>query len=208
MTDLPYKLSIDPIIYSYKSFIEPSICHHIIDVAKDKMKKAEVSGDKKGFISLGRTNKNCWIPHEYDQIFKNLSLSISNLLKQEISTAENFQIIHYSKGQEYKPHFDSWLIDGSEKSSRVLKYGGPRIYTALCYLNNIEEGGETIFPKVPLEIKPEEGKLIIFKNTIGKTNNRDKRSLHGSLPVVKGSKWAFNLWFREQNRRELFDYTI
>ena len=197
--DGPELISKDPLIHEFKSFINIAICRHIIDVAKDNMKRAKVCGEKQGFISKNRNNSHCWIPLTQDKIFKDLSSRIAIFLKKEISTAENFQIIHYSQGEEYKPHFDAWLVDGSDKSRRVLKKGGQRIYTALCYLNNVEEGGITFFPEVPLKIQPEKGKLIIFKNTIGDTHIRDTRSLHGSLPVLKGEKWAFNLWFREKD---------
>jgi len=84
----------DPLIYEFKSFINISICQHIINVAKDKMKRAKVIGEKQGFISKNRTNSYCWIPLEHNTIFKDLSSRIAIFLNKEISSAENFQIIH------------------------------------------------------------------------------------------------------------------
>ena len=194
--------------YEFKSFLDIKVCDHIVNVAKDKMKPALVCGEKEVVIHSARTNSSCFIPHQYDEIFEKVSFTISKLLNRDLSTAEDFQIIHYTKDQEYKPHFDAFAMDGSELSRTNTKYGGQRTFTALCYLNNVEKGGGTIFPEIPLEIKPERGKLIIFKNTIYGNNTIDSKALHGGLPVIKGQKWAFNLWFREQDRREFYNYKI
>ena len=35
-----------------------------------------------------------------------------------------------------------------------MKYGGQRLWTALCYLNDVEEGGETRFTKLNIAVKP------------------------------------------------------
>lgn len=40
--------------------------------------------------------------------------------------------------------------------------GEHRAVSALVYLNDVEEGGETVFPEFDLWIKPEIGKLVIF----------------------------------------------
>ena len=205
---LDKRVSKRPLIYELKSFLDIKSCAHIVNVAKDKMKLALVSGEKEGVLHSARTNRSCFIPHRYDEIFEKISFTISKLLNRDLSTAEDFQIIHYTKDQEYKPHFDAFSMDGSELSRTNTKFGGQRIITALCYLNNVEKGGSTIFPAIPLAIKPERGKLILFKNTIDGKNTRDTKALHGGSPVIKGQKWASNIWFREQDRRAFYNYKI
>ena len=34
--------------------------------------------------------------------------------------------------------------------------------TAICYLNDVAEGGETIFPKLDISVKPKMGSLSIL----------------------------------------------
>ena len=54
-----------------------------------------------------------------------------------------------------------------------------------------------LFIKKNLNIKPSKGSVVVFKNCIGNTNKKDVDSIHAALPVIKGEKWVFNLWFRE-----------
>ena len=44
----------------------------------------------------------------------------------------------------------------------------------------------------------EQGKLLFFSNVEQNTHVLHQDSLHGGAPVIKGEKWAFNLWFRER----------
>ena len=50
------------------------------------------------------------------------------------------------------------------------------------------------------KVFPETGKIVVFHNCIEDTNEPHPDSLHGACPVLKGEKWAFNLWFREKSR--------
>ena len=196
----------EPFIYSIDNFITDEECKHIIEISKDKIIPSLVSGEKEGIISTGRTSKNCWIDHNHDEIVKNISQKIAKQVNMPLENAESLQVIYYDKNQEYKQHYDGWLYDDSEKSKRNMKFGGQRILTALVYLNKIEEGGGTRFTRLNKDIYPEKGKLLIFSNVYKNTNLRHELSEHAGLPVIEGEKWAFNLWFREENRKTIYDY--
>ena len=67
------------------------------------------------------------------------------------------------------------------------------------YLNDVEDGGSTIFPKLDLEVEAKPGRMVIFHNLADHTLvdfTRHPKSLHGGSPVWGGQKWAANLWFR------------
>ena len=118
-----------------------------------------------------------------------------------IENAESFQVIYYDVSQEYKQHYDSWLFDGSEKSKRNMKYGGQRMKTVLVYLNNVQKGRGTRFTKLNIEVTTEKGKLLVFDNVYTGTHTRLELSEHAGMPVIECEKWAFNLWFREESRK-------
>tara|TARA_Y100000389_G_scaffold203674_1_gene252970 strand:- start:434 stop:2377 length:1944 start_codon:yes stop_codon:yes gene_type:complete len=170
------------------------------------MKQALVAGKKKGYVSDGRTGKNHWIKHNYDETTLRIAQLLADEVGYPIENAEAFQVIHYDENEQYKQHFDGWLFDGSENSKRNMKYGGQRMKTCLVYLNDVQSGGGTKFTKLNLEVNSEKGKLLVFDNVHSNTNNRHELSEHAGMPVIEGEKWAFNLWFREESRCKICKY--
>ena len=134
---------------------------------------------------------------------------ISKYVNIPLKNAESFQIIYYNLNGEYRPHYDSWLHDGSIRSTNSMKFGGQRMITALCYLNNVPSGGNTFFSKLNINVKPRLGRILLFNNVYKNTNIQHPLSKHASCPVEKGEKWAFNLWFREYDMmRIIYNPTI
>ena len=196
----------DPCVFTIKNFISNAECEHMINISKNQIIPALVSGEKEGFISKGRSGQNCWINHDHDSITRDIAERISKLIAIPIENAEAFQIIYYDVEQEYRQHYDGWLLDGGEKSRRNMKYGGQRVKTALVYLNNVTKGGGTKFTKLNKEVNAEMGKLLVFNNVYEGSSERHELSEHAGMPVIEGEKWAFNLWFREQTRKVLYKY--
>jgi prolyl 4-hydroxylase len=103
------------------------------------------------------------------------------------------QILRYRKGQEYRPHFDSFP-DGAGGAVHTAR-GGQRVNTVLVYLQSPEAGGGTAFPACGLTVCPQPGSAVIFRNVDG-TGRRDPASLHAGLPVVHGEKVVMTYWQR------------
>jgi len=194
----------NPLIFAIDNYLSADECKHFIELSSDKLKRAVVSGSKKGDISNGRTGQNHWIEHNLTEITSTVGKRIEECVEQPLKNAEKYQVIYYNKNQEYRRHYDSWEHDYSEKTLRCIRYGGARLYTALCYLNDVEEGGGTNFPKLDITVKAKKGRLLVFQNTYNGTHNRHIQSEHAGMPVIKGEKWAFNLWFRECPRTMLY----
>lgn len=200
----------DPQVLVKENFISSEDCDHFVSICKDRLKEALVSNNQKGMVSAGRSGKNCWLNHDHDSVTKKVAERIAKIVDIPLSHAEIFQVIYYDPTQEYRAHYDGWLHNNSEKSNRCMKYGGQRLVTALCYLNDVEEGGCTGFPRLNIEVPPQKGKLLIFHNVkegSGKETGRSERhplSEHAGRPVIKGHKWAFNLWFRETPKTVLY----
>ena len=178
----------------------------MINTFRDKLNDALVSGDKAGQVSQGRTAKNCWVEHDYDETVKKIAKKISDLVGIPLNQAEKLQMIYYDKNGEYRQHYDGWLFDGSERARRNMKVGGQRLKTALVYLNTVPKGGGTKFTKLDLEVSAEKGKLLVFDNVYKDSLIRHELSEHAGMPVIEGEKWAFNFWFRHLDIREAFDY--
>ena len=72
-----------------------------------------------------------------------------------------------------------------------------RLMTALIYLNDDYEGGETEFVRTGLKIKGKTGDVILFRND-GDDTGPNPNSEHAGLPVTKGAKYLATRWIREE----------
>ena len=64
-------------------------------------------------------------------------------------------------GEFYQNHYDAYEHD-TISGDKKMKDGGNRVITALVYLNEPEEGGETDLVNLGLKIYPATGKLLVF----------------------------------------------
>jgi len=172
-----FKVYDDPLIQVIDNLLSTEDCQHIIELAKPHMKEAVVSG--------------------VDVISKIVD-RISDTVGVPRSHAESLQVIYYGVTQQYKPHFDAYDLT-TEVGKRCTAKGGQRLVTALLYLNDVEGGGGTTFPKAGCNVAARPGRAVIFHNCYDGTNVRHPSSLHGGMPVEKGEKWACNLWYRENS---------
>jgi hypothetical protein len=91
------------------------------------------------------------------------------------SNMEHLQLLHYSTDEGfYKPHADSGP-------------GMQRIFSAVLYLNDVEDGGETYFNSFDVSVSPKAGRLTIFPaNFMYKHEARTPKS---------NDKFALVTWF-------------
>jgi prolyl 4-hydroxylase len=194
------QMSDDPLVQVIDDFVTETERHHIIRLTADKLDTALVSAVGASKTSDGRTGSVAWVKHDQTPIVRGLVKRVSNLVGIPVRHAESLQVVHYGETQEYKPHFDAYDMN-TEKGKQRTERGGQRIVTALMYLNEVEDGGGTIFPRLDLEVEAQPGRMVIFHNLADRTltdMTRHPKSLHGGSPVWGGQKWACNLWFRAQ----------
>eukprot|EP00656_Telonema_subtile_P019153 TRINITY_DN20433_c0_g1_i1.p1 TRINITY_DN20433_c0_g1~~TRINITY_DN20433_c0_g1_i1.p1 ORF type:complete len:283 (+),score=36.32 TRINITY_DN20433_c0_g1_i1:131-979(+) len=196
----------DPVVATFEDIISHEDCLEIINLARDHMARAQVV-DGDGIASEGsqkvegRTNDSHWLRHDASPAVDRAVTRISELVGIDPHCAEDLQVIRYKPGQQYIKHWDGF--HPSDPSCKdVLQDEGNRMVTALLYLSHVEEGGGTGFVNLRFEVSPCPGKLLVFHNCYVDTRATHTDSNHSGLPVVKGEKWACNLWFREQPFRD------
>jgi len=123
---------------------------------------------------------------------------LSELLRWPIDRAEGIQILRYEMGGEYRPHFDYFPPEQQGSASHMAN-GGQRVATLIMYLNDVEAGGETIFPEIGLSVTPRRGHAVYFGycDSLGRV---DPLTLHGGAPVGAGEKWIATKWLRQDRR--------
>lgn len=123
-----------------------------------------------------------------------LGAEIDALLGLDRAHAEPMQGQRYRAGERYRHHSDHFRLDRPHWQRERLR-GGQRSWTAMLYLNAVESGGATEFPRFGLTIEPEPGLLVAW-------NNMDRRGrpnpalLHAGLPVDRGVKYVITQWYR------------
>tara|TARA_A200000113_G_scaffold150216_1_gene135308 strand:- start:2597 stop:3211 length:615 start_codon:yes stop_codon:yes gene_type:complete len=197
----------DPYIYTIDNFLSEKECKFIIKVSRDNMRLAGVStfNDENKFKTgeyKGRTNSSYWIPHDaYSETLK-ITKRIAEKIGCNYRHFESFQVIHYNENEEYKYHYDAYDMNETEKYKKYCNERGNRLRTVLVYLNDVEEGGGTGFDSLneyegEIIVEPKMGKMVVFTN-VNDDGSLNRKSRHAGLPVIKGEKWAFNLWLRER----------
>jgi prolyl 4-hydroxylase len=189
-------LATDPSVWVVDGFVDRDDCGHIVSVASGRLDVAKVSRIGPSTPSGKRTGRVAWIPHDDDPVVRRLVDRLAWLVGIPAVHAESLQVVHYAPGQQYRPHFDAWEID-TDKGREKTATGGNRAVTALVYLNDVDEGGATVFPELRIDVAPVIGRLCVFDDLAPRSHDRHAGALHGGAEVLAGEKWACNLWFRE-----------
>jgi prolyl 4-hydroxylase len=177
------QLHYQPRIFRVKDFLTDEECEHLINTAKDRLRPCNE-------ISAG-VNRTGWglFFREGEENHKTVR-KILDRMKQYVpvtSESEVMQVMRYQDGEETSAHFDYFNPLTPNGAMKIGIYG-QRIATCLMYLNEVEEGGATIFPELNLTVAPRKGDALVFYNC--KPNGEvDPLSMHQGEKVHKGPKW-------------------
>jgi prolyl 4-hydroxylase len=124
---------------------------------------------------------------------------ICDLLGLDEAWGETMQGQRYAPGQEFKGHYD-WFNIAAPYWPKEVKRGGQRCWTAMIYLNDVEEGGETHFSQLGISIPPQAGMLLTWNNA-APDGTQNPAVMHAGTPVVRGVKYIVTKWFRTRRWR-------
>lgn len=88
---------------------------------------------------------------------------------------EEYSILKYGKGQHFTNHIDDHP-----------HY--PRRISTVHYLNDNYEGGEIVFPRFDIRLKPKANQMILFPSTYVYN--------HSVSPVTEGTRYSIVSWLR------------
>ena len=188
-------LSKEPIIILSDKFLDKEDCQKVLNLQK----KLENATTSKNRIKDYR-NSVVTLVDEEDDVIKEVKKKIAKLFGLDGNDMEKLQLQKYPKGGYYKEHFDAKSEDHFQKDESFSQ----RKYSIIIYLNDDFIGGETIFPKKNISVKPLQGRLLLFSNLLNETNYIHPFSSHLSNKIVKGEKWILSIWhhsFSEEVRK-------
>jgi prolyl 4-hydroxylase len=191
-------LSRSPVIRAYEEFLPPACCDWIVARAKDRLEPAKVNlpdSGGAGRMENMRTNSHAGFNlAECDVILMLIRQRIATLASLPLPGLEWPMALHYSAGEEYKPHYD-FFDTNARGTARDVERFGQRVATFLIYLNDDFEGGETDFPKLNIRYRGKKGDALLFFNV--EHGEPDARTLHAGLAPTRGEKWLYSQWIRE-----------
>lgn len=111
--------------------------------------------------------------------------------------AECAQGQRYFQGQYYHEHCD-WFDVDAPYWNRENVNGGQRSWTAMVYLNAVDEGGTTDFIRLGISVTPQPGMLLLWNNARA-DGMPNPWTMHAARPVRRGVKYVITKWYRARD---------
>jgi prolyl 4-hydroxylase len=198
--DAPWVITLD-------NFISPDECDRLIQLGAEVGYALSADTGRRNFDGSyekahhsGRTSTNafCTGTCATDPTSIHVTERMANITGISEKNYEYFQLLRYEEGQFYHNHHDF-------ADYHLERQYGPRILTILLYLNDVQEGGGTDFPFLGVQVVPQRGKAVLWPSVRNDDPlAKDQRTEHAALPVIKGLKYAANVWIHQGDFRDTF----
>jgi prolyl 4-hydroxylase len=170
-------------------------CDEMIALARARLVRSETVQTETGSseVNEARTSQGMFFDRGEHPLVSRLEARMAALLDWPLENGEGLQVLRYAPGAEYKPHYD-YFDPAHSGTPTILRRGGQRVASLVCYLNTPAQGGATVFPDVHLDVAPLKGNAVFFSYD---RPHPTTRTLHGGAPVLEGEKWVATKWLRE-----------
>lgn len=179
----------EPLVVLLGNVLSDEECDELVAHSRDRLRRSKIGEDR----SVDQIRTSSGVFCEDSETVAKIEKRISQIMNIPIEHGDGLQVLLYTPGQEYKPHYD-YFAETSRASANN------RISTLVMYLNDVEEGGETTFPKLNLSVFPNKGMAVYFEYFYSNPE-LNELTLHAGTPVGKGEKWVATMWMRRQTFR-------
>ena len=182
---VPRPLSDRPWVRCAEAFLTAEECDYLVRSSEPRLQPSLVIDRATGQTLPHPDRKSdgafFGVGHE-DLVVNAINRRIAAISDTSTEQAEPLQILRYGPGGEFRPHFDF-----------VKEGGNQRIMTAIAYLTDDYEGGETRFLPTGLDFRGRKGDLLFFRNVTA-DGRQDPLSEHAGMPVRTGTKIVASRW--------------
>jgi len=178
--------------YYVDHFLDDDQCDALIAVIDADRRPSTLLSDR-GDATF-RTSESCDM-NRWSEIVRPIDEAIADLLGITPANGETMQGQRYAPGQLFRAHHD-YFHEYESYWPKMRASGGQRTWTAMIYLNDVEEGGATWFPLAGIRVAPKRGLLLAWNN-MGLDGSPNTRTVHEGMPVLAGVKYIVTKWFRE-----------
>lgn len=173
-------------------------CASLIERARPRLAPSTIVDPATGrdVVAEHRTSLGMFFRLGEDALIERLDRRLAEVMNLPVENGEGFQVLYYPTGAVNTPHFD--FLQPSNPANRAsIARSGQRVSTLIAYLNEVESGGETVFPAAGWSVSPQPGSAVYFEysNRLGQL---DPRTVHGGSAVLRGEKWVLTKWMRQR----------
>lgn len=184
-----------PRVVVFGELLSDEECEGLIEAARARLARSLTVETKTGgeAVNADRTSDGMFFQRGESELVSRIEARIARLLNWPVERGEGLQILRYSPGAQYRPHYD-YFDPGEPGTPTILRRGGQRVGTLVMYLQEPERGGATTFPDIGLAVAPVRGTGVFFSYD---RPHPATKTLHGGAPVEAGEKWVATKWLRE-----------
>ena len=190
-------INTNPFIAVYDDVFDAETADAAIRAGQDRLEQPTYGTEDGRITGEKRTNQAALIDQWQVPELTDLATRISDIVRLPPENCETSKLLRYEGDQLFDVHYDGYNSTGT--SAHLLERGGQRLFTTLCYLNNVETGGETAFPNLKVAIRPKLGRVLVFANTPPGDNTVHEDSAHAGFGPGDGVKWVLSMWWREHH---------
>lgn len=185
----------DPRLVVFGNLLTLDECNELIASARPRLERSTVKFEKgrEPEVNSVRSSSGMQFHRDETPLCARLEARIAALLDWPVLHSERIGVLRYLTGQQFRPHHD-YFPPAEDAWSSVFRRGGRRVGTLLIYLSTPSLGGSTVFPDIPIEIRPIAGNALFFTYA---TPDSLSRTWHRGAPVVDGEKWVAMKVFRQ-----------
>ena len=187
-----------PVALVFDNVLSADECAQLIALASQRLAPSTLVDPGTGMdvANANRSSEGMFFQPQENPLVARIERRVAQLMNLPLENGEGLQILRYRSGAQITPHFD-FLMPTNAANRASLERSGQRVSTMLLYLNDVVQGGETLFPEIGFQVAPRQGSALYFEycNSAGQL---DARSLHASAPVGTGEKWVATKWMRQR----------
>lgn len=187
-----------PALAVLHSVLSPDECAAFMAAARGRLRPSTVVDPATGHdvVAAHRSSEGMFFAPGETPFVARIEQRLAQLMNAPLAHGEGLQLLHYRPGAGSEPHYD-FLSPTNEANVASLARSGQRVASLVMYLNDVERGGETVFPELGLAVVPRTGHAVHFENA-NRSGQVDLRSVHAAAPVEAGEKWVLTKWVRER----------
>ncbi|MEJ8820559.1 2OG-Fe(II) oxygenase [Variovorax humicola] len=185
-----------PVVAVLNGVLSAAECDALINLSRARLERSTIvdPGTGEHGVIKERTSEGTFFMPAENELVSALDRRIAQIMNCPLENGEGLQILHYGVGAQYTPHFDYFPPDQTGSTVHLAR-GGQRVSTLIIYLNEVTQGGGTIFPELNLTVVPKKGSAVYFEY-LNDRGQVDPMTLHGGAPVIQGEKWIATKWMR------------